>query len=138
MRRFRFKAEPTGVRTELGNLEQAVMEALWTCGECPAAQVHQQVSQKHQVALTTVVTTLERLRRKGIVERTGTRRSYRYRAKYQRDQLERRIVAEALAHLERHFPEALATYFCRVPEQASPDTIRQWVEEIRKQELEGS
>lgn len=114
------------------------MEALWRCGECPAAQVHQQVAQKHQVALTTVVTTLERLRRKGIVERTGTRRSYRYRAKYERDQLERRIVAEALAHLAHHFPKALATYFCRAPEQASPDVIRQWVEEIRKQELEGN
>lgn len=136
MRRFRFKPEPTGVRTELGDLERTVMETLWEHGVCSAGEVHQQVSQRHQVALTTVATTLERLCRKGLVERSGERRSYRYRAVLSREQLERRIVGEALAHLAQRFPEALAVYFHRAPEDVSPEVLKRWAEEIRRLEQE--
>ncbi len=136
MRRFRFKPEPTGVRTELGDLERAVMEALWHAGTCTVSEVHRQVSQVHEVALTTVATTLERLRRKGLVERSGERRSYRFRAALSREQLERRIVGEALAHLAERFPEALAVYFHRAPEQVSPEVLQRWAQEIRRAEEE--
>ncbi len=137
MRRFRFKPEPTGVRTELGDLERTVMETLWQHGVCTASQVHHLVSQTHQVALTTIATTLERLCKKGLVERSGERRSYRYRAMLSREQLERRIVGEALAHLAQHFPEALAVYFHRAPEEVSPEVLQRWAEEIRRLEEGG-
>ncbi|MGC8782770.1 MAG: BlaI/MecI/CopY family transcriptional regulator [Armatimonadota bacterium] len=137
MRRFRFKPEPTGVRTELGDLERTVMETLWQHGACTASQVHQLVSPQHQVALTTIATTLERLCKKGLVERSGERRSYRYRAVLSREQLEQRIVGEALARLAERFPEALAMYFHRAPEHVSPDELRRWAEEIRRLEEGG-
>ncbi|MGQ9738574.1 MAG: BlaI/MecI/CopY family transcriptional regulator [Armatimonadota bacterium] len=136
MRRFRFKPEPTGVRTDLGDLERVVMEVLWECDVCTAGEVHRQVLQTHQVALTTIATTLERLCRKGLVERSGERRSYRYRAVLSREQLERRIVGEALAHLAQRFPEVLAAYFHRVPEEVSPEVLQRWAEEIRRLEEE--
>ncbi len=137
MRRFRFKPEPTGTRTELGDLERAVMEALWQSGGCTVSEAHQLVSLKHQVALTTIATTLERLRRKGLVERSGQRRSYQYRPALTQEQLERRIVRETLAHLAERFPEALAVYFHRAPEQVSPEVLQRWAEEIRRAEEEG-
>lgn len=136
MRRFRFKPEPTGVRTELGDLERTVMETLWKHGVCTASEVHQIVSRTHQVALTTIATTLERLCKKGLVERSGERRSYQYRATLSREQLERRIVGEALAHLAQRFPEALAAYFHRAPEEVSPDVLQRWAQGIRQMEEE--
>jgi len=63
MRRFRFKPEPTGLRTELGDLERTVMKALWQHGVCTVSQVHHLVSRTHKVALTTIATTLVRLGR---------------------------------------------------------------------------
>jgi len=135
MRRFRFRPEPTGVRTELGDLERRVMEALWSLGGAGMAEVHRLVSANHPVALTTVATTLERLCRKGLVERSGERRSYQYRAVLSREQLERRIVGEALAHLAQQFPEALAAYFHRAPDEISPEVLQRWADEIRR--LEG-
>ncbi|GIV14727.1 MAG: hypothetical protein KatS3mg022_0162 [Armatimonadota bacterium] len=137
MRRFRFKPEPTGLRTELGDLERTVMETLWQHGVCTASQVHQLVSQQHQVALTTIATTLERLCKKGLVERSGERRSYQYRATLSREQLERRIVGETLARLAERFPEALAVYFHRAPEEVSPEVLQRWAEEIRRLEKGG-
>lgn len=137
MRRFRFKPEPTGLRTELGDLERVVMETLWKEGVCTASQVHRLVSQTHQVALTTIATTLERLCRKGLVERSGERRNYQYRALLSREQLEQRIVGEALAHLAERFPEALAVYFHDAPEDVSPEVLQRWAEEIRRAEKEG-
>lgn len=136
MRRFRFKPEPTGVRTELGDLERTVMEALWELGVCTAGEVRHHVSQTHQVALTTIATTLERLCKKGLVERSGERRIYRYRAALSREQLERRIVGEALAYLAQRFPEALAAYFHRAPEEISPEVLQRWAQEIRRLEEE--
>lgn len=113
------------------------MEALWQHGVCTASQVHHLVSQTHQVALTTIATTLERLCKKGLVRRSGERRSYQYRAALSREQLERRIVGEALAHLAQRFPEALAAYFHRAPEAVSPEMLQRWAEEIRRLEEGG-
>ena len=125
------------MRTELGDLERRVMEALWGQGHCGVAEVQRVVSENHPVALTTVATTLERLCKKGLVERRGERRNYQYRAALSREQLERRIVGEALAHLAQHFPEALAVYFHRAPEDLSPEELQRWAEQNRLLEQEG-
>lgn len=110
------------------------MEVLWDGGACTVSEVHHAVAEAHPVALTTIATTLERLCKKGLVLRHGARRSYHYRAALSREQLERRIVGEALAHLAERFPEALAAYFHRAPEQVSTERLQQWAEEIRQAE----
>src|SRR5690348_4105922 len=98
----RIRPQRTGVRAPLGALEQAVMRCLWECGDadCGAAEVQQRLTAKERpVALTTVLTTLDRLHDKGIVRRERTGKAYRYAAALSEEQLQQRIVAGVLGDL---------------------------------------
>lgn len=111
----RIRPEKTGVRAPLGELEQAVMRCIWQSGEqgSLAAEVQRALEQERPVALTTVLTTLERLREKAILEREREGKAYRYRAALSEEQLQQRIVEGVLDNLIAQFPKAVATYFAQ-------------------------
>ena len=109
----RIRPEKTGVRAPLGDLEMAVMRHVWNCGPegCPAVEVQQVLERERPTAITTVLTTLERLRDKGILVRERAGKAYRYRAAITEEQLQRRIVEGVLNDLIAQFPGAVAAYF---------------------------
>jgi len=49
----------------LGELQQAVMEAVWRLGEASVRQVWKQLCQKKELAYTTVLTAMQRLEQAG-------------------------------------------------------------------------
>lgn len=61
---------------QLGPLEIEVMEVLWTAGECSVREVVQQLGR--DLAYTTVMTTLDRLFKKGMLERHKSERAFLY------------------------------------------------------------
>ena len=79
------------LRAALGNLEREVMDVVWRAGECTVKNV--QLALIRPVAYTTVMTTLDRLFKKGFVTRTRSGRAFLYRAVRTREQTE-----AALAH----------------------------------------
>ena len=93
---------------------------MWSSGEtgCLAAEVQYALSGVQNVALTTVLTTLDRLLQKGIVERERAGKAYRYRAAVTEQQLEQRIVTGVLNNLIARFPNAVATYFSQAGTEA--------------------
>jgi len=109
----RIKPEKTGVRAPLGELEKAVMRPLWDCSDCGclAVEVQRHIeASEGRKALTTILTTLERLENKGIVRREPDGRASRFFAAVSEDDLEQRIVNGVLDSLIAQFPEAVATY----------------------------
>ena len=74
--RWRDASDP--LRAALGNLEREVMEVVWSDGETTVRQVQQVLSRP--VAYTTVMTTLDRLFKKGFVTRARAGRAFVYRA----------------------------------------------------------
>jgi predicted transcriptional regulator len=112
----RVRPQKTGIRAPLGDLEQAVMRCLWDCGhpDCQAADVQQRLAAAGRpAALTTVLTTLDRLYEKGIVRRERVGKAYRYAPAVSEEQLQQRIVAGVLGDLIAQFPKAVATYFAQ-------------------------
>ena len=64
-----------------GELEQRVMELLWGSGVPQSvADVHVRLSNERELAYTTVMTVLDRLAKKGLVERELVSRAWQYRA----------------------------------------------------------
>jgi len=53
----------------LGDLEQAVLERLWTDGELSTPDVYERVGKPRQLAYTTILTVLQRLAKKGLTVR---------------------------------------------------------------------
>ncbi len=53
----------------LGSLEQVVMDTLWARGGMSGRAVHEHIKRSRPVALTTVLTVMERLRKKGLLKK---------------------------------------------------------------------
>jgi predicted transcriptional regulator len=128
----RIRPEKTGVRAPLGDLEAEVMRYVWDCGAqgCLGAEVQQVLERNRPTALTTVLTTLERLREKGILQREREGKAYRYRAALSEEQLQQRIVEGVLGDLIAQFPKAVATYFSQQGLETAPETLAPLAERL--------
>jgi predicted transcriptional regulator len=80
-----------------GPLEMRVLEAIWARPE-PAC-VRDLQPDFPRVAYTTLMTTLDRLYRKGVLMRAKSGRAFFYRAEWTRDQLQSQLAGSALATL---------------------------------------
>jgi predicted transcriptional regulator len=89
--RFRNPAATAG---PLGPLEWRVLEALWARAE--SASVRDLQPEFSEIAYTTLMTTLDRLYRKGVLERMKQGRAFFYLPRLTRQQFESARVADAL------------------------------------------
>ena len=83
------------LRAAFGHLEREVMDVVWRAGD--AVNVHMVQQQlTRPSAYTTVMTTLDRLFKKGFVSRVRQGRAFLYSAAYTRDQVEAAVAAGLL------------------------------------------
>ncbi|HTH02000.1 MAG TPA: BlaI/MecI/CopY family transcriptional regulator [Vicinamibacterales bacterium] len=94
-RRWRESNDP--LRAALGNLEREVMDVVWGTDETTVKEV--QAALARPVAYTTVMTTLDRLFKKGFVARTRSGRAFVYEALRTREQTEAALAQGIMAGL---------------------------------------
>jgi predicted transcriptional regulator len=92
-----FKAPRELIRSALGSLEQQVIDIVWRKGPASVREVHAELDQP--AAYTTVMTTLDRLYRKGLLTRTKTSRAFVYAAVKSRQELEELVATEIMSGL---------------------------------------
>lgn len=85
------------LRVALGNLEREVMEIVWHCGAGTVKDVQSQLPRV--IAYTTVMTTLDRLFKKGYVNRDRVGRAFVYRAARSRAQTEAALASGMMSRL---------------------------------------
>jgi predicted transcriptional regulator len=83
------------VLSPLGHLEENVMEIVWTRGESSVRTVTDHLSRP--LAYTTVMTTLDRLYKKGLLDRRKSDRAFLYSARLSREQWDRARAGELVA-----------------------------------------
>jgi BlaI family penicillinase repressor len=82
---------------QLGPLEQRVLDALWARG---SATVRELLENSHSdLAYTTVMTTLDRLFKKGLLTRSEEGRAFRYVPRVSREELHREAAGLAFRQL---------------------------------------
>lgn len=87
--------------TGLGDLEREVMDHLWGAHEAQTVrQVHEALCERRELAYTTVMTVLQRLARKNLVEQIRDDRAHRYAATHGRDELVAGLMVDALAQAQ--------------------------------------
>src|SRR5882672_12964565 len=79
----------------LGRLEFRLMQILWARGESNVRDVVQQLDRP--LAYTTVMTTLDRLYKKGLLDRRMPDRAFLYSARLSRQEWERRRAGSLVA-----------------------------------------
>jgi predicted transcriptional regulator len=92
-----FRRKPEGLASIFGTLELRVLEALWRRGH--EASVRDILPDFPQAAYTTLMTTLDRLHRKGILARRKDGRAFLYQPLSSRAELESGLVTSALQPL---------------------------------------
>ncbi|MGH7400305.1 MAG: BlaI/MecI/CopY family transcriptional regulator [Candidatus Rokuibacteriota bacterium] len=98
-----FKPGGIGVGSVLGALETTVMEALWSAPGQTVSEVEALIQRRRPIAHTTVLTTLDRLHRKGYLARDRQGKAYVYTPRFTREQFERAMAEEVLGALLAHF-----------------------------------
>ena len=103
-------------RSRTGELEQAVLEALWDLDgvdpERPGAsgrEVHERLAGRY-LAYTTVMTVLDRLARKDLVVRERDGRAFRYAPRLTRAAMTAELMREALASTRADREQALVSF----------------------------
>jgi len=82
----------------LGDLEERLMEILWEAGPLSVREVKAHLG-RSKLAYTTVMTTLDRLFKKGLLARTKNGIAFVYQPAIDRAEYQRRVVHAALAPL---------------------------------------
>jgi predicted transcriptional regulator len=85
---------------QLGPLEQRMLEALWARGHATVRDLVE--GGCDDLAYTTVMTTLDRLYKKGLLTRSEEGRAFRYAPRFSREEMHR----EAAGHAFRQFLDA--------------------------------
>jgi predicted transcriptional regulator len=90
----------------LGTLEREVMDIVWAASaEASVREVHEQL--RRTVAYTTVMTTLDRLYKKGLLARSRDGKAYRYSPAMQRHELAMELVSRLVDDIGEHDRELL-------------------------------
>jgi predicted transcriptional regulator len=82
------------LRAAFGHLERDVMEVMWRVDTATVREVQERLPRT--AAYTTVMTTLDRLFKKGFVDRVRQGRAFVYRAAHSREQVETTVAAGLL------------------------------------------
>jgi predicted transcriptional regulator len=92
-----FSAAGDPIETTFGTLERDVLDVLWAEGDLAVRDV--QVRLSRPIAYTTVMTTLDRLYKKGVLERRRVGRAFQYSPAMAREELRAAIAGSVLTGL---------------------------------------
>jgi len=111
--------------TRLGDLERAVMEAVWEGGACTARAVAERLADRG-LAYTTVLTVLGRLEAKGLLRRDRSGRAHTYSAVATREDHIALLMRSALGQAEDR--AAALQHFARTVTPDEADALRRALE----------
>jgi predicted transcriptional regulator len=109
----------------LGPLEKVLMEALWRRGSATSRELLTHEGHLN-LAPTTIQTVLDRLFKKGILDRTveDPQRSFRYLPRYSKIELERIIAMESIRDfLKESDPRLLLSYLVDAIAEENPKLL---------------
>jgi len=87
----------TGSRARLGPFEHRVLQSLWSRGSATVRELLAD-GELHQ-AYTTVMTTMDRLYKKGLLDRVAEGRAFRYTPRHTAEELQRFTALESIRQL---------------------------------------
>lgn len=132
-----FRRPGAMVETALGHLEREILNRLWAGGEALSVRALE-AAFGGALAYTTLMTTLDRLHRKGLVERERAGRAFLYRARYTREQLDNGVATDLIDAMLGSSPDAarpvMSTFVDAVEQRdaALLDELARMIREKRK------
>lgn len=119
-------------KSQFGDLERAILEILWGPGQDPrhvdewlsVREVQAALALERAIAYTTVMTVMDRLAGKGMVERRKISRAYHYRASHSRHEMTVELMNSVLGDFSQDARELTLLSFVRGATDADREAIR--------------
>lgn len=111
-----------------GQLELALLDALWEQGPATAHAVRERLPEESRSSYNTVLTVLRRMESKGMLRRSKVSRSHVYEAVVEREAMRRNLVRDLLAKLFDGSPRDLVAHLVEQGDLTRADLRR--LEEI--------
>ena len=122
--RFRFSPTKDGLVKVLGPLETEIMEILWEDDRSTVKKVHRRLSQKREIAYTTVMTTMSRLAEKGVLNRHREGLAYVYSPAISADDFVQLVVRQVLDGLLDDYTDTAIDYMIEYLAQKNPNELK--------------
>jgi BlaI family penicillinase repressor len=104
------KPSPRRRLLDLAPLELDCMNTLWPVGEATVREIRDGLAARRPRAYTTIMTIMDRLARKGVVERVKAGRAYVYRARLTVDDARTQALGQVLENFFNGSKEALVAH----------------------------
>ncbi len=120
----------------LGSLEQEIMETLWARGGMSGKAVHEHIKAVRSVALTTVLTVMERLRKKGLLKKAKQGGVYIFEAAKTRDEFARNVSSRLFKDVLEISTGSAAASFVDALADVDPEELKRLDALIQKKKKE--
>jgi predicted transcriptional regulator len=107
----------------LGDLELAVLEYLWAHEEANTKCVHDALKDARQNTYKTIQSTLDRLYRRGILERRKVAHAFLYRCRFSRTEILTQKISDLAQELSRGETQSLLAAFVEFTARLDDATI---------------
>jgi predicted transcriptional regulator len=122
--KFRFNPSSSKSNKVLGPLEGDIMEVVWAQGPSTVSAVHKALREHKEIAYTTVMTTMSRLAKKGLLNQDRSSASYVYSAALNKSEFDKYVVAGIIRALVSDYGDMLVDCFVDLLDDLGP-TARQ-------------
>lgn len=129
-----------GTRKFLGDLESEIMEILWQKPEdegVSVRDVYEVLRSRRPIAYTTVMTTMSRLVKKGLLRVDKGRQTYSYRPLSTKREFVARSVGRIIDSMLQDFPGPVLTHFVAQAEPGDKQEIERILAEIQRRRKQG-
>jgi len=120
----------------LGELETTVLNHLWERRELAAKEVHEYLARDREIALSTVQTTIERLCKKGLVDRKKVSHAFRYHPLVEREAVLQNFVGAMINQLGQGWTRPALSNFLDMAEQMDENALNQLEQLIQQRKLQ--
>ena len=130
-----FKPHKAGLGRVLGDLERLVMDILWNRGDVTGREVLEEIEKTRPLALTTILTVMDRLLKKGLIKRKKRGGVFVYTPSISRDDFVRQVSEEVMQGILDISTSSAASSFVDILYKTSPeemDRLSRLIEERKK------
>jgi len=116
-----------------GELEEKVMDILWKRGNATVREINEELSKKgEKYAYTTIMTILDRLYKKGVLDREKEGKGYRYIPKLSKEEFEEMITEKVISEIVKANPSTAVAAFSGIIEELNEEELKKLKEIIDK------
>ncbi len=118
-------------RQVAGKREMMILHAVWERGEATVRDVHREISKTDDVAYTTIMTMMQKMEKKGLLEHYEDNRAFVYRAIARREEVESGMLRELLDKVFNGSYEGLVNTLVR-DKRITPAELKKLADEIER------